>query len=284
MTNEELIAQLRNGGNRQEVLSMLYEQNRGIIYTTIKPYIGNSNEAEDLMQTAFFGLCEAVDRYDPKKGKFISYLPHWIHHAVNRSFQNMIVRLPDYIQSRIVSYNRIVSEYQKQNGLVPSDSYLKSKLHLSQDQLDNLRETILQNNVSSLDDFITDNLTVADRVADTRDVIEDVLEQIDREQATRTLWAEVETLSDTQTIAIRHKYIDRMTVQEISDHMNSTRSKTIRAIQNGCMKLRRRKKIKQVAECFGYSSNELYGGGLSNYLITGSSVVERTAIKNIEGG
>lgn len=284
MTNEELIAQLRNGGNRQEVLSMLYEQNRGIIYTTIKPYIGNSNEAEDLMQTAFFGLCEAVDRYDPNKGKFISYLPHWIRHAVNRSFQNMVVRLPDYLQARIVSYNRCVSEYQKQNGKAPSDSYLKLKLHLSQDQLDDLRGTILQADARSLDYSLTDNLTVADRVTDSRDAIADVIEQIDREQATRTLWAEVESLNAVQATAIRQKYIDKMTVQEISDHMNSTRSKTIRAIQNGCMKLRRRKKIKQVAECFGYSSNELYGGGLSNYLITGSSVVERTAIKNIEGG
>lgn len=135
----------------------------------------------------------------------------------------------------------------------------------------------------SLDDPITENLTVADTIADTKDDISDLIEKVDREQAAGELWSEVEKLDYRQAEAIRQKFIDGMTVQEISENLKVTKYQAAQAIQSGCRKLRRKKKVQQLAESFGISSS-VYHGSLSSFMISGCSSVERIAIRNIEGG
>ena len=78
MTNEQLVELLQMGIDTKSNMEALYMQNKGMItricrqYTDIEPL-------EDLQQTAYIGLAEAVRHYDSGKGfKFVTYAGHWI--------------------------------------------------------------------------------------------------------------------------------------------------------------------------------------------------------------
>lgn len=286
LSNEQLalLATLRDE-NRNDYLTQLFLQNKGLIYRIIQPYIGiNGNDADDLMQDSFIAVIECVDHYDPDKGQFTTLLPYWVKNTIFRTFYSgNALRLPEYLRTRIGQYTRFCDEFQKRYGEPPADIYIKMRLKLTQDQLDDIRIIINQRNTESLDKPITESLTVADSVADDRDIIGNMIDQVDRKQASRELWSEVDALEPEQRSAIRAKYLEDLTVQEVADRLHLTKSQANRAISKGCKNLKRKKKIKQVGEVFGYTSHDLYGGGLQSFLNSGSSIVELAIIRKLEG-
>lgn len=286
MENEQLaLLATLNDENRNDYLMQLFIQNKGLIYKIIQPYIGiNGNDTDDLMQDSFVAVIECVDHYDPGKGRFTTLLPYWVKNTIFRSFgSGDAMRLPDYLRTRIRQYKRFCDEYQKQYGEPPADIYIKMRLNLTQEQLEDLRIIINQSNTESLDKPIADGLTVADSVADDRDFIDNMIDQADREQASKELWAEVDALETEQRTAIRAKYLGDLTVQGVADQMGITKAQAVRKIEQGCKRLRRKKKIKQVGEVFGFTSRDLYGGGLQSFLYSGSSIVELAIIRKLEG-
>ena len=81
MTNEELAKRIKNG--EQELISALWEQNTGLIYkfayNLFAKYQDRCNssgvEPDDIVQCAFFALCDAVQTYDPESGfKLVTYM------------------------------------------------------------------------------------------------------------------------------------------------------------------------------------------------------------------
>ena len=77
MHNEELVQQIQDGTDRKKNLTLLWEQNQGIInmivhqLTSLQSY---EEGFEDAKQQSFFGLLEAVNGYNPKFGaKFFTY-------------------------------------------------------------------------------------------------------------------------------------------------------------------------------------------------------------------
>lgn len=289
MSNEDLLEQLRRGqGDRQQIMLQLYEQNQGLIFRVIKPYLGHgSADEEDLMQTAFIGLWEAVQHYDPDGGaSFASYMPYWIKAVVNRSYHSMshAERIPAHMQQKMVTYNRIVAQYRMQTGAAPTDYVLRSKLKMSQDQLERLRQAMIQDAAVSLSDPVpgAEDVTIADMIQDHTDMINDLCDRLDYETDAAALWAAVDSLNERQARAIRIKYQDNLTVQEVADQMGITKAQAVRKIEQGCKKLKKSKKIKQIANDYGYSTSDLYGGNLSMFRITGFSGVESAVLRKLE--
>lgn len=79
MTNEELVALVQEGVSITDNMTMLYEQNKGFIYSVVRKfgyitYVSDSchytgiTEIEDLMNESYFGLVKAVERYNPVAG------------------------------------------------------------------------------------------------------------------------------------------------------------------------------------------------------------------------
>ena len=67
MTNEELVELIRSGKREYEI--ELYNQNLPFIKKIANKYSYSINEPlEDLLQQAYFGLIEAVNRFDQNKG------------------------------------------------------------------------------------------------------------------------------------------------------------------------------------------------------------------------
>lgn len=289
MTNEEIIEQLQtNQGNRQQLLMQLWRQNQGLILQVIRPYMGPAgNDAEDCWQNAFLGLCTAAERYDPSHGVlFASYLPYWIRCEVSRSAHTMryTKRLPEYLQQRMRDYDRYVTEYQKRHGAAPPEWAIRYELQLSKDQLSRLQDAMTQARTVSLDVPFpnTDGVTLEDVIPDNTDQIGRLCDQIDAELDAAVLWGEVDKLADRQAESIRIKYQDNISTAEVAHRMQLTQGQARDAIERGCRKLARKRVIRRIARERGYSSNDLFGCGLSRFRHNGSGI-ENVVIKRLEG-
>ena len=60
MTNEELVEQIHKGIDVQKNLGILYEQNKGFIYTIVHPFMKYA-EPDDLLQEGYIGLQDHGD-------------------------------------------------------------------------------------------------------------------------------------------------------------------------------------------------------------------------------
>ena len=284
MSNEELIEQLRSGyGDRQQIMLQLYNQNRGLIYLTVRPYTGRGgSDIDDLMQIGYLGMCEAVERYDPGRGaQFATYLTWVVRTVVGRSADT---DLPAYMQQLIRSYSRVVKEYQAQYGGDPPDLYIRCVMEINQDQLNSLRRVIHGQRTRSFDDPIpgAEGVTLADVVPDSRDVIGDLCDTIDAEADSVALWKEVAALGSRQEDVFRLKYRERLSVREIADRLEITKGQVQCALDRGQRQLKRSGKVQQIAWDRGYYSSELYGGSLSRFAHTWESVVESAVFRRLE--
>lgn len=77
MDNEELVKQIQAGKDRKKNLSLLWEQNQGIIGMMVHQLTGLQSYEdgfEDAKQQSYFGLLEAIEGYKPEIGvKFFTY-------------------------------------------------------------------------------------------------------------------------------------------------------------------------------------------------------------------
>ncbi len=121
MTNEELVALIQSGINTIENTGLLYTQNIGFIRLVVKKYsyacqVNNRHkyvpiiEFDELMHEAYFGLVEAVNNYDPKRGVlFNTYSAHWINQVVKRYLDNCgrVVRVRSICRRKYINTIRL---------------------------------------------------------------------------------------------------------------------------------------------------------------------------------
>ena len=84
MTNEQIVAEIRNGHSVTDNMQLLYENNLPLIKKFIKPYVVYG-EWEDILQESFFGLWEAVQHYEISENVlFMTYARYWIKQSAQR--------------------------------------------------------------------------------------------------------------------------------------------------------------------------------------------------------
>lgn len=82
MTNEALVERIKNGYSVTNNMQLLYEKNLTLIKKYIKPYTVYE-PMEDCLQEAYFGLWEAVKRYETSENVlFMTYAMYWISHLL----------------------------------------------------------------------------------------------------------------------------------------------------------------------------------------------------------
>lgn len=290
MTNEQLIEQLRTSqDDKQRILLELYEQNKPLIRKVIQPYLRKhaAMDEDDLMQEAYFGVIEAADHYQNKGALFATYMTYWIRAAVNRPFYSMsrAERMPEHMVQRLIDYHRILTQYRQQNGADPSDRVFRTKLHLSQKQLEQLRQFDHRGQVLSLSEPMPgiEDLTLGDVIPDRTDKISDLCDQIDNERDAAELWAEVDQLDPRQAQMIRTRFQGDLSVREVAERMQLSQGKIRDGIDRGCRKLSRKRIVRRIGKDHGFlSTSDLFGGGLQRFLNTGESCVEHAVIRKLD--
>lgn len=286
MPNEELVALIQKGENVSENMGLLYEQNKRIIYSLMKPY-SSLVDMDDLMQEAFFALNDAVKGFDSSLGiKFMTYASWKVKcHAGRYAADNSRTkRIPAFMQERIRQYHKFKKEYRKEKGVEPNEDEIRKNLKISKKAFDELMLIIYESNCSSLEAVIenSDNLSISDMVADSTNIEESIVDSLTKQQLSRELWEQVETLDDKSSKVIYERYHEGKALQIVGDSLQLS-GERVRQIEEAALEqLRKIKKIHQIAKDFDYDVSAAYHGSLGNFKSFGSSTIEYLVLKHIE--
>ena len=285
VSNEELVLKIRNG--EKELISDLWEQNKGLLRILSKPYISAGLEEDDALQEGFFAILDAVERFEPGRGTFAAILRYSVQRIVGSAFRESLYekRIPANMQALIFKYKKLMAEAEAETGSPPNDYYLRFYLGITQTQLDDLRRAIHQSSCLSISQALpgAEDMTLEDLIPEPSDDIEALIDDLDREQARRDLWRTVGTLPPEQAEILKERYINRKTLQEIAEQNGINRNKVERNENKALQRLSKKTVIKQIGERFGYGTRNLYGGSLQAFKHTFTSNVEAAAIKHLEG-
>lgn len=239
------------------------EKNNGLVIDTAKRYLNQVDgkmELSDLIQEGFFGLIEAAERFDPRKGyKFSTYAIPWIQQRIERAIHNKsdIVRIPVYMQEKIQKIDKAVRNIKEMDENELSKDLLSKKTGLPVKKIHRIQDVQKIQNISSLDSIVInkensekairlDDLIAAKESAPENKAIENQLKK-EIEKALSGL-----TDREAQVIRLRYGLEDgeELTLQQIGEHLGLTRERVRQIEKDALGKLERplNSKLKEFLE------------------------------------
>lgn len=126
MTNEQIVSEIRNGFSTTNNMQLLYESNLPLIKKFIKPYTAYECEA-DLLQESYFGLLEAVKRYETDRNvQFMTFAQYWIKQSVQRYLENCgsTVRIPTHTRAKMSRIRKATSQLRQRASTNRDSSFI----------------------------------------------------------------------------------------------------------------------------------------------------------------
>lgn len=287
MSNEEIVLQIHQGVNTVNNMESLYINNKSFIYKIANRYAGYA-EIEDLMQEAYFGLYEAVKRYEgDKEIKFLTYAEYWIRQSIRRYIEKYSrnVRMSATLQQKVYQYKQIIKAYERELNRRPTTNELCYYLDISEKQLDrvimaNQEEVSLNATLKDSEDRITmeDTIEAPDNVEET------IIEEVYQEQLKRDLWDMVHAVCDeAEAQIITNRYQNNLSIQSTSDNIGISKEEAKQQERKALRKLRCSPSIRvferkyEEALCLAWKGN-----GVGTFNQTWTSSTEKAALSIYE--
>lgn len=286
MTNEQLVELLQMGIDTKSNMESLYMQNKGMItricrqYTSIEPL-------EDLQQTAYIGLVEAVRRYDGGKGyKFTTYATHWIRQAIRRYLtESSLLRIPPNMKTLIFRYKHFLSAYEADHaGLLPKDEEIRSALHINGKQFASLKKYAFSDCIASLDSPIDEESggnTMLDYIESPEDMTESIINNIYLQEMREDVQEAMNiALTEQEQDTIKAYFWHGATLERIARQKNVTIERVRQQLAKAERKLSRGKAGKLLIEYARIEGMRYYGGFsfFKNY----GSIIEYEVVRREE--
>lgn len=282
LSNEQLVLRIKAGENVAENMLELWQQNKGIIHQIARKYSAMA-EYEDLKQEGYFGLCAAVDHWNPdKETNFMTYAIFWIRTKIGRyARENGTVRISDGTVSRLYQYKKLSHQFYQEFGRKPTDQEVCCYMDLSTGWLQCVKQAALMMTIGSLDKPIAgaEDLLMGDIVASDENLEDNVLDQVQQYQLQTVIWNAVDSLPGKQPDVIRMRYQDNKTLQAVGDSMGLTRER-VRQIENKAFRTLRNKRYSDMLLPFldeEIRSRGMSGNGVGSFNCTWTSSTEKTA-------
>lgn len=278
MTNEQLVELLQMGVDVKKNMESLYQQNKPIITKICKPY-AQTEPLEDLLQQSYFGLVEAVRRYDASTGcKFISYAQFWIEHSLRKYLisAGRLIKIPSYMDNLIFRYRRFLSIYgADHDGLLPPDEEIRRELGIDAKQLYDLKKYVLYTDVRSIDSPIDESVgenTLQDYIASPDNMEENIIDAMYRlEMRAAVCEAMKIALTKTEQDTLKAYYWNNETLANIADHKGITKERVRQQLAQALRKLSRGRAWKTLKE-YAEAESIRYIGTFSFFKQHGSIV------------
>ena len=290
MSNEELVSQIQQGVNTCSNMELLYMNNKPYIFQIAKKY-SNYTDIEDLMQEAYFGLYEAVQRYENNhEVKFMTYAGYWIHQTIARYAGNHenTVRMPLGLKDIIYKYKEYINLYKIKLGRIPSDNKLCTYLGVNSKKLKSIKLALHQyDRMKSLNDEIPgedgEGIALGDAIAGKVDLENDLIDNLMEKKVRMELWQIVkENTTKQENEALIHRYKKNMTLRDVANTMNISFQRVRQLEQQGLKKLRLARIRRDIQERFEINNARSYRGSFKSFNYDWTSSTERVALKNIE--
>lgn len=195
----QLHSQLKQPGVlRERAQRRLVESHMRLVVAVAANFVGRGISLQDLVQDGVVGLYDALDKFDPDRGRFKTYASWWVRMRMLESLQQLsrTVRLPASVQNKLRALKKLQDEFAR-HGTMPTSEQLAAALGVDQQKLRQLEMAAL--GTTSLDSPIAgkdDELTLADVIAD--DSVSDPAEAIDGEAIVAALRQALDTLEERE--------------------------------------------------------------------------------------
>ena len=288
LKNEELVKMIQNGADVTENMQQLWQQNRGFIFKIAIQYQSLS-ELDDLIQESYFGLCKAVDHYNPDMdASFIHYASFWIRQQLIRYIKkNKTVRIPEHTHGKIREYKKAVQQWQQRYHREPTEAEISDYIGIDGKTLEEIKRSALMGKIGSLDVPVGEESdgTLYDLIPSGMDDKEEVLNKVANEELAEVLWGMVEELPGQQSEVLKMRFKENMKLREIgavsgfsTDRARQIESKGLRALRNP----KRSRILREFLDDERIYNSALHGNGVSSFSNTWTSSTERIALKRIE--
>lgn len=122
---------------------------------------------EDCLQQAYFGLWEAVKRYETSENVlFMTYAGYWIKQSVQRYIEkcSAVVKIPSHTRQKIARYKKTATRLSQEQGRTPTDTEVSVYMGVSVAAVQEIKGYM--QGVASLDSplSVDDELTLSDSV------------------------------------------------------------------------------------------------------------------------
>lgn len=165
-------------------------------------------DRDDLLSSGFFGLLDAIDRYDmERKNKFETYAGVRIRGAM-LDYLRSKDWLPVAIRQKIRRYEQTVYELENRLGRPANDEELAEELGVSAKELQNLESQISAATVIPLDDYLRIDTPASGEEGPT--------ERLEKAELRDTLATAINRLPEKEKKVVALYYYEEMTLKEIS--------------------------------------------------------------------
>lgn len=165
-------------------------------------------EREELISNGYFGLLEALERFDPQRGfKFETYAVVRIRGAILDAIRSQDW-IPVSVRQKARNYTQVIAELEQQLGRSASDGEIAAAMNLSQQEFNQFIGQLQATTVMPLEDY-----THSDTLADSA---ESPSEQAEIGEVKNTLIQAINKLPEKEKIVVSLYYYEGMTLKEIS--------------------------------------------------------------------
>lgn len=169
-------------------------------------------DKEDLLSSGFFGLLDAIDRYDiERKNKFETYAGVRIRGSI-LDYLRSKDWLPVAVRQKARHYERAVYELEGKLGRAATDDELATELEISVKELRDLERRISMGTVIPLDDYLKMDNLVENEPGPA--------EHYEKIELRDTLAMAIEMLPEKEKTVVTLYYYEELTLKEIGLILN----------------------------------------------------------------
>ena len=236
---KEVLWERYNSGNKSvyQDLCEAYLPLVEIIASNNKSRLPDQVEVDDLISDGFFGLADAIEKYDSSVGaKFDTYATSRIRGAIYD-------RLRDYdpisrhYRGKFKQVTAVTDALSEIHQRVPTDSEVAKELRWDIAEVQKIRSYYVSSFTVNIDEYITDgtheSFSLADVLAD--DTIGDADFQLQEQEITDRLIEGLESLSDQESLVVFWKHEEGLNFREIGERL-SIKVPRVSRIYSGAMK------------------------------------------------
>lgn len=286
MTNEQIVERIRGGLSVTDDMERLYRDNLPLIKKLIAPYTSFEPE-EDLLQEAYLGLHEAVERYDPSRGVlFMTYAGHWIGQRVRCYIKECghLVRLPGRYWQEIDRYRKSVQAFQQLYYRTPTDRDMADFMEVPLKEIQKIR--YLAQDVESIDAPIDEDgdICLSDTLQSDVDLENSTIDKMYEGYRETELWGIVERYTNSREAeVIRQHFREGRSLADIARASGRSSNVVWMHKRDGLQKLRTGRACREIREKLEVLEGSLYRTGKGQFRNHGdTSTVEHLAIRRIE--
>ncbi len=208
-----------------------------VVAGRLSMYLGHNVEYDDLVGYGTFGLIDAIDKFDYKKGyKFETYASLRIRGSILDQIRKMDW-IPRSIRQKQKKLDNAYQNLESRYGKNYNDEDLAKELDITIEELEDWQSQTKVTNVISLDDFLEQGSEGKSEqyLATTFDQPEKIVE---RQELKEILTKTLETLTEREKKVIVLYYYEDLTLKEISKILEVSESRVSQLHTKALQKLK----------------------------------------------